>query len=194
MCGRYTVISDDDIVELRMIIPGFRGHISLSDEQMLASERIVSPGMEAPILTQHGDFMNAWWGFKKWDGKGVVFNARMETIESSRFFSPHLKLGRCVAPALNYFEWAANPESPKKKLKYRISGESQRVIYLCALMRPIEGRFEYTVITRPASPEINYIHPRMPLLLDIEGAKKWLESPELSRLENNIHLNGVLTG
>lgn len=194
MCGRYTVISDDDIAELRTIIPGFRGHIPHGEERMAGNEHIVSPGMKAPILTQHGDLMNAWWGFKKWDGKGVIFNARVETISSSGFFSPHLKLGRCVAPAVDYFEWLTDPEKPKNKQKYRISCEDMRVMYLCALMRPADGRFEYAVITRPALSEIEYIHPRMPLLLDAEGARKWLESPELSRLEKEIRLNGVLTG
>ena len=31
MCGRYTVIDDDDIAELRQIIPGFRGHITAGE-------------------------------------------------------------------------------------------------------------------------------------------------------------------
>lgn len=189
MCGRYTVISDDDIAELRTLIPGFRGHIP-----QIGFERVVTPGMEAPILTQHGDFMTALWGFKKWDGKGVVFNARSEKLASSGFFAPHLKLGRCIAPATGYFEWQTDPDQPKNKLKYRVFDESRRILYLCALMRPFDGRFEYTVITRSAAQEIMFIHPRMPLILDEDGARKWLESPELGRLKNEIHLNCRLDG
>ena len=60
MCGRYTVIDDDDIAELRQIIPCFRGHIT-ADE--LREPRLALPGAAAPVLTQHGDFMPVFLPF-----------------------------------------------------------------------------------------------------------------------------------
>ena len=171
MCGRYTVMDDDDIAELRQIIPGFRGHITAEE---LREPHLALPGTTAPVLTQHGDFMPVFWGFRKWDQKGVVFNARSETLTESGFFSPHLRYGRCIAPAREYFEWQTDPEQPKKKTKFRIYSRDNRPLFMGALMRPGENGFEFTIITRAASPEIAPIHHRMPLIFTTEDAAKWL--------------------
>lgn len=187
MCGRYTVISDDDVAELRTIIPGFRGHIPAGGGLMSADngeKRIVFPGMSAPVLTQHGDLLAARWGFRKWDGKGLVFNARVEGLRSSRFFSEHLEFGRCIAPARDYFEWRQTTSDSGRAEKRRCRIYPERgLFYLCALMRPADEGFEYTVVTRPAEPEIAFIHPRMPLLLDPDAARGWLSGAE-TRLGN----------
>jgi len=170
MCGRYTVIDDDDIAELREIIPGFRGHIA---NGTLAEARIALPGTSAPILTQHGDFMSADWGFSRKTDKKLVYNARSETLTESAFFSPHLTYGRCIAPAKDYFEWQNDAEFPTKKQKYRFRRDTGP-LYLGALFRPSQSGFEYTVITRAAAPELAFIHPRMPLIFTPETAQKWL--------------------
>ena len=170
MCGRYTVIDDDDIAELREIIPAYRGHIPQGSQLFGAT---VSPGMTAPILTQHGDFMPAHWGFALADKK-LAFNARVEGLTTNRLYSPHLMYGRIVAPARCYYEWMP-ADSPKKKLKFKIAPDDRRpVLYLCGLMRPNGDRFEYTVITRPAAESLAFIHPRMPLIVDLDGARDWL--------------------
>ena len=176
MCGRYTVIDDDDIAELREIIPAFRGHISGGSELFGAT---VSPGMTAPILTQHGVFMPARWGFALPTRK-LAFNARSEGLETNRLYSPHLQYGRIIAPAHCYYEWM--PFEAKKQ-KFTIAPDYSRrpVIYLCGLMRPVDGGFEYTIITCPAADSISYIHPRMPLAVDPDGARKWLVSRETPR-------------
>lgn len=171
MCGRYTVIDDDDIAELRQIIPGFRGHITAGE---LREPRLALPGATAPVLTQHGDFMPVFWGFRKWDTKGVVFNARSETLTTSGFFSPHLRYGRCIAPAREYFEWQTDAEDPKKKTKHRIYAPDGHLLWMGALMRPGQNGFEFTVITRAASPAVAPVHHRMPLIFTTEDAAKWL--------------------
>lgn len=171
MCGRYTVIDDDDIAELRQIIPGFRGHINAGQ---LAEPHTVFPGGTAPILTQHGDFMFAGWGFSKWNAGGVVYNARSESIADSAFFAPHLPFGRCIAPAREYFEWQMDPEDSKKKIRHRIWSPDGKPLWMGALMRPHEGKFEYTVITRAASRRISHIHHRMPLIFTSADAAAWL--------------------
>jgi len=184
MCGRYTVIDDDDVAELRQIIPGFRGHIAAGQ---LEEPHLALPGSTVPILTQHGDFMMAVWGFTKWDSKSVVFNARSESLTSSRFFSPHLAYGRCIAPAKEYFEWMTDAEDSKKKIKHRIYAEDHHPLFLGALMRPSNNGFQFTVITRAASAKIAHIHHRMPLIFSASDAKLWLGAQfEVSLLGQGI--------
>ena len=187
MCGRYIVIEDDDIAGLRGLVPAVQSYLGAGEPD----GRLALPGTDCPILTQHGDLMNARWGFAKWDGKGVVFNARAETLASSGFFAPHLSYGRCIAPARMYFEWAdETPDDPKakpKKRKYRVFSVSGRPLWLCALMRPGKNApFEYTVVTKSAAPNLTFLHPRMPLILDDDGAKRWLDrfDPSVLRYES----------
>lgn len=175
MCGRYTVIDDDDIAELREIIPAYRGHIPEGSPLFGAT---VSPGMTAPILTQHGDLLAAHWGFRLADKK-LSFNARSEGLDTNQLYSPHLAFGRIVAPARCYYEWT--PADPQNlKLKFTIAPDKKRrpTFYLCGLMRPNGDRFEYTIITRPAIDKLAFIHPRMPLIVDPNGAREWLVSRE----------------
>ncbi len=68
----------------------------------------IYPSQTAPILINSGYDVactDGRWGFARWDGKGVLINARSETAHSSRVFSPYYTTERCLVPAHGYFEW-----------------------------------------------------------------------------------------
>ena len=85
----------------------------------------IRPTDKAPIISQGSEgisFESAVFGFKKWDGKGVIINARSETIAEKGMFAKHLKIGRCVVPAGEYYEWTGqNKNQKKKKTKHFIT-------------------------------------------------------------------------
>ncbi len=105
------------------------------------------------------------WGFKI--PKGVVFNARGETLEEKNLFRPHLE-NRVAAFCGKYYEW-------REKVKYAVKRESGRAIFLTGFYRPgAGGENEFTIITVPPKKAISYLHDRMPLALDEELAIEWV--------------------
>ena len=83
MCGRYFIdIKDTNIkiwlnennndVKANEVFPTNKGLVLTYDEKIIAKA--------IP------------WGFKKWDNKGHVINARSETIATNRFFKHAFKI------------------------------------------------------------------------------------------------------
>ena len=190
MCVRY--LTPDKMEEVQQIIDTL-GTVSIripENELVARKSPEVGPGVTAPIIVigrgfdgkdaadrPTGLMIAGKWGFVKWDGKGLVFNARCESLTTSSFFSPHILRGRCLVPATAYFEWE-HGAGGKRGRKYKIRAAKGGMLFMAGLgRRHPELGVEYTVITRPAMTTVNGIHDRMPLLLDRESSLRWL-SPE----------------
>lgn len=173
MCGRYQSNNEDEMLEI------IRINSLLYDELMLNEmkyDKEIYPSNVVPIITQDRKLVLSKWGFDKWDGKGIIINARSETLASSRFFSPHLKEGRCIIPAKGYFEWLKQANGPS--IKYMFNSTELNYMYLAGLVKRINDKEStFTIITKEANPDINFIHDRMPLIFDQEKMEKWLFAP-----------------
>ena len=90
MCGRYTVFTEDEILEMRAIIQEVSRRFG--DDAIAKGE--IRPTNNAPILTLDGNRLvpqPVSWGFPKWDGSGVVINARSESaLQKTMFEKPLL--------------------------------------------------------------------------------------------------------
>ena len=190
MCVRY--LTPGKMEEVQQIIDTL-GTVSIripENELVARKSPEVGPGVTAPIIVigrgfdgkdaadrPTGIMIAGKWGFVKWDGKGLVFNARCESLTTSSFFSPHILRGRCLVPATAYFEWE-HGAGGKRGRKYKIRAAKGGMLFMAGLgRRHPELGVEYTVITRPAADSVSGIHDRMPLLLDRESSLRWL-SPE----------------
>ena len=178
--------------EVQQVIDAL-GNVSIripENELVARANPEVGTGVTAPIIvighrfdgsdaagTPTGIMIAGKWGFVKWDGKGLVFNARCESLTMSSFFSPHIIRGRCLVPATAYFEWE-HGAGGKRGRKYKIRSTEGGMLFMAGLGRrhPQLG-VEYTVITRPAAAVVSGIHDRMPLLLDRQASLQWL-APE----------------
>jgi putative SOS response-associated peptidase YedK len=97
----------------------------------------VRPTDYAPIISQNDDGVyleSAKWGFKPYTGKGVIFNARSETMHEKPMFAKSYKEKRCVVPASEYFEWQ-DMEKGKKKKKHHIKDKDGNILYMAGLYR-----------------------------------------------------------
>lgn len=178
MCGRYTTNTEEELIEIRDILNDIAIRITNDERELLNKE--VTPGSKAPIITKEKELKILKWGFVKWDNKGVIFNARSETVEESNYFNKYLKNGRCVVPASNYFEWE---RKEKAKIKYEICESDKDIIYFAGIIKKeVDGSESYTILTKKANEDIEFIHERMPLLLKPEEIEKWLDG-ELSPLD-----------
>ena len=210
MCVRY--LTPDKMEEVQQIIDTL-GTVSIRvpQEELVARKNPeVGPGVTAPIIVigrgfdgkdaadrPTGIMIPGKWGFAKWDGKGLVFNARCESLTTSSFFSPHILRGRCLVPATAYFEWEHGPGG-KRGRKYRIHAKEGGMLFMAGLGRrhPQLG-VEYTVVTRPAASSVSGIHDRMPLLLDREASLQWLDpqwNPQLLKRDSVEVFPEVVSG
>ena len=192
MCGRYTVLTEDEIIKIRQILRDIslglvRDEIGKNavDE---GGKKEVFPTNTAPVITRDKlgvNFENIKWGFKKWQQEGVIINARAETLREKSVFAKHLFTGRCIVPAGQFFEWE---KLSKGKRKYYVKDADGNILFRAGLYRNVrdnesESGFsrEFVIITKESVRDINRIHSRMPVLLRTDQIEPWLSgrlSPE----------------
>ncbi len=110
------------------------------------------------------------WGLNNPKG-GLVINARVETLTERPMFRPLLNQGRAVVPMNGYFEWDQSTKDP-----YYLSAEKAALWALALYRREREGPARLVIVTRPAAPRLESLHPRMPLLADRSSADAWLSA------------------
>jgi len=107
-----------------------------------------------------------------------MINARSETIASKPAFRDAFRSRRCVLPADGYLEWTSGPDGKQAHL---IERHDQQPFYLAGLWernRKVTADGEpitsFTVATTTANQATAALHDRMPVLLDADGAARWV--------------------
>lgn len=177
MCGRY-VLGDASWAAyhdaLRIIRPE-------GDDGPSASFNIC-PTQQVAIAAQEGEELvarSARWGLvphwheaslKEW--KGTTFNARIEEAYNKPSFRTAWRKGRCLVPASGYYEWTG-PKSNKTP-HYISLTDNRPTFFFAGLCSTWQGSHTCTILTRPALPEIEDIHHRMPVILTEDEMMPWL--------------------
>lgn len=172
MCGRYTLTCPDEEALLRAL-----PFDEFSETRIRFRPRYnVAPGQDNPVvyLSDEGAVLtDALWGLERRDG-GLVINARAETVDRTRMFRDAFREGRCVVPADGFFEWRREGRVNQPYLFRQTDGG---VFLMAGLWE--NGR--YVVLTRDSEGEAREIHDRMPVLLEPEGARRWLRQGDLGK-------------
>jgi len=177
LCGRYSPLSEDEIVEVRSIIREIS--LKLAKDELgdiHESKREIAPTDRSPVVTSSSGglaFELASFGFERWDGKGVIINARSETIKEKAMFKNHVQSGRCAVPASGYFEWKAG-EGKKKKAKHLIKDRHGNLLFMAGLYRDGKDGREFVIITKEPVGDVAEIHDRMPVILHSDKIEAWL--------------------
>ena len=132
MCGRYYIDIDNN--EIKKILKEAQRNIY---ENYKTGE--IFPTNIAPIYIEDDNNMKpllAKWGFPKWDGKGVIINARAESLNEKQMFKKLISSNRCIVPASYYFEWK---QEEHKKDKYKISKPGSN-IYMAGLYNIVANK------------------------------------------------------
>jgi putative SOS response-associated peptidase YedK len=153
MCGRYLFKQNDDeelndwIHKLNLENPS-----ELSLKEVFPSQKtIVLIGPDTPAVMR--------WGLKKWDDKGLIINARSESVKESPFFREHLSLRRCIIKAEAFFEWN------KDKQKNIVSGPQQKPFYMAGVYDDSTETPTFAILTDEAEGEFRKLHNRVPLFI-----------------------------
>lgn len=222
MCGRYLVITEGEIIEMRAILEELGKRFGGIDElpsfglpaqqpSGMSSQRTsglssqlsflpdtasdvafgsgeVFPGAFTPVLVLDNDtavLRPMRWGFSRWDGKGVVINARSETVSDKPMFSRALANGRCIVPSRGFYEWRHNAGTDSavklpqdKSGKYRILRKDSPLFFMSGIYQIKDGIEEFVILTMPAVEQMKVIHDRMPVFAVNTQIIDWLEDPQ----------------
>ena len=132
MCGRY-YMDDETAREIRRLVLKLDQKICSESDQTAA----VFPSQKVTVITGRGRHMEAEqmiWGFPRFDGKGILINARAETAVERRTFKESVLHRRCVIPAKGFWEWN------KSKEKFSLSGRIPRSCLWRDAMTALTGR------------------------------------------------------
>ncbi|HWT73355.1 MAG TPA: SOS response-associated peptidase [Mobilitalea sp.] len=166
MCGRYnfTVEQSDEVLEiLEKLNAKFQGKEARTGE--------VFPTNLAPILIEEKKEISptlSVWGFPKFDGKGVIINARSETAFEKKTFRDSLLNRRCIIPSTGFYEW----DSEKRKYLFRLEGTN--ALYMAGLYMYSGEEMRYVILTTDANESMKEIHNRMPLVILKEDIGTWI--------------------
>lgn len=171
MCGRYTFTYPDlgEVAELLGAeIDASAAEVALPRFNVAPSQTCVigRSGDDAPVLTA------ATWGLRLGGGRFVI-NVRHEA--SGR----HQGLRRCVVPADGFYEWIGEKGDRRPVWFHRPEGGL--LLFAGLLDERKEGAPSFAVLTGPAREPVRAIHARMPIVLDAEHTRGWLDAGRLSR-------------
>jgi len=161
MCGRYYVEADDMTLEIMQVIE----EINRKKLNKHTGKDVV-PTDFAPVITRPG-ITAMQWGFTLPDRKTPIINARSETAADKPLFSSSVQYRRCLLPASGYYEW------DQQRNKYTIG--HGKPFYMAGIFRPEDDHItRFCIMTQTPVPSLAHIHDRMPVILQREAAKEWL--------------------
>jgi putative SOS response-associated peptidase YedK len=162
MCARFNV--DDAVVETVLSLTSIR-----NDEVQNTRRGDVRPSEKAILLCGKQDGLSVdklQWGFVRPDGKGLVINARSESVLEKRMFRDSCLRRRCAVPACSFYEW------DQAKNLVTFSDPKQPVMFLAG----IYDQNRFTILTTAANSSVSRFHDRMPVLLQREELEPWIFS------------------
>ena len=107
------------------------------------------------------------WGYPSNGNKGLVINARAETLHEKSMFSEDIMKRRCLVPANGFYEW------DRLKQKANVTVPDEPFIYFAGIYGIRAGMERFVIITRPSAGEMSRIHERMPLIVPKDKVGVW---------------------
>ncbi|MEP3346251.1 MAG: SOS response-associated peptidase [Litoreibacter sp.] len=191
MCGRL-IGGDRTQAEMAELVNGFLYPTKAISIDASAPDPAtgynIAPTQQVSLLYPEADGQliassARWWFVPPWhkgdvkDWKATTFNAKIETAFEKPTFRQSWNSGRCLILASGYYEWSG-PKTDKQP--HRIYVEQNQPIMLFAGLQSKrrDGMRSCTILTRAALPEIQELHPRMPVVLNSDEAERWLSGAD----------------
>lgn len=189
MCGRYR--SMETWNDLHASLSSFLKPPSQLALNLEPREQ-VRPTQLAPVVTTNEagvpDVWNARWGLIPWFHKGAVkdwkattFNARAETVATSRAYRNAFAKRRCLVVADGWYEWmGSRDDDPKRKQPWSFTVRNGTPIMFAGIWDTCETTDEgrvtsFTIVTQPAGAILNSYHDRAPVVLFNEDWRRWFD-------------------
>lgn len=153
----------------------------------LEPQDFVKPTDQAPIFRPRDGgvelAMARWWMVPWWhkgalkDFKLATFNARSETIATSRTFRDAFARRRCLVPADGWFEFTGEK---RERARWLVRSRDEEGVCFAGIWDRCEttdaGAVEsFTILMRDPAPPLDTLHNRQPVILRREDWTTWLD-------------------
>lgn len=174
MCGRFT---------LRDPVNAYAAFLRRQATGLPGPRFNIAPGQVLPVIRigQTGKLQveNFFWGLRSAPRLGFIVNARAETASHKPVFRDSFRKRRCILPADGFYEWRT---ANSRKIPYFFRLRGDKPFAFAAIWndrRPSEKESVATfcLLTTEANSLLARIHDRMPVILNEEGAARWLRAP-----------------
>ena len=131
----------------------------------------------SPALARWG-LIPRWFRkpLKEW--KATTINARVETVAQAPSYREAYRSGRCIVPMAGYHEWATLSADPKQPYHVQPGGNAPALL-VCGLWSepslPDFSGLTCAILTEPARDDLARVHDRQPVIVDVDGARAWLD-------------------
>ena len=181
MCGRYLISTEEEILEMREIMREINRRYADKPELAKMTSGEIFPTNMVPVIALEENKPQPQlfsWGFPRWQGSGVIINARSETAAEKGMFRQSLQERRCIIPAAGFYEWR-HEEGRKKKDKYFFFLPDKPMLYMAGLYTVYkkEGIYQsaFVILTAAANQSVQSIHDRMPVIIAGGEQELWLK-------------------
>ncbi len=182
-----------------------RDHFSVDVPSHYKKYYNAGPTHLLPVITHHnpeGLSFFYWGAIPQWiKNKNIsekLINVRAETIQDKPVLKKKMMRFRCLIPIDGFYCW--KKISKKSAIPYRFFSRNKELLAMAGLWEEFEDEQEethhtFSIITTQSNKQVQPINERMPLLLNKEMRKIWLnkESTEnellgMLRIETPIDL------
>ncbi|MDW6020640.1 SOS response-associated peptidase [Mesorhizobium sp. BAC0120] len=204
MCGRFTrYLTWGEIQQLYRLTTDWERQRNDEPGYNIAPTETV-PFVTAGENGAHKLREGRWWLVPWWAKeipKQAMFNARIETVDTSNAFKDAFRETRCLIPADGFYEWTVNP-GDKGKDPWHIFLPDHRPFSFAGLWA-YNKKLDITsctIITMDAGEPMRKLHDRQPVILDRAVYDAWLDpstpieavKPLLARnLDGELRFNPV---
>jgi putative SOS response-associated peptidase YedK len=173
MCGRFTLAKTPEQVAKAF---------SLNEVPDFPSRYNIAPSQPVGVIMQNRDsgkreFRLMVWGLiPSWakDPEKLTFiNARAETVAEKPSFRSAYKYRRCLIPADGFYEWQKAKSGAKQPFFFTMA--EQKLFVFAGLWESWNDIETFTILTTTANTLLQTIHDRMPVILQPEDYKRWLD-------------------
>ncbi len=185
MCGRYSFFTPIKDIELMLGVKA----VEWAEYQARYN---AAPTQVMPVIANEFPAVIQFfrWGLVPFWAKDIaignkMINTRKESIEEKPAFKNIFKYKRCVVPADSWYEWlpveVEQPGGKKPKTgkqPYRIFRPGNKPFFMAGLWDTWgpAGMQSYSIITCEANEDLAFLHNRMPVILQAEDIKHWLNN------------------
>ena len=174
MCGRY-LFFDGHNPRIKALLRQLEKTTEDWQRDALSLGEVL-PSQKSPVCLldarQQPSLTVMRWGMPRFQGSGLIINARSETAANARWSREHLQNHRCVVFACGYYEW---DKTTRQKLL--ITLPERKMFAMAGFYAGLPQDPRFVIMTQPASRQLAGIHERMPVILYEDQAVAYLRHP-----------------